>query len=277
MLLGGLAAWAVAGGAAGFAWLYLFGDDPWPAAAGAVILALGAAAGLGVLVLCTVAGVRSARAAVRAGAAAAQARRRLGHLLLGLGLVALGLALVLLGARVHEQDRARRDLAARTAWFERLVAERHDLASLAVAPAADGRAFLMDVGTRGARPGRHRLTWRVRAPAYGARLSEGAVELSLDPGTNRRTLAIDAAELIERYRAAALDPAAVNVEVADTFVLEVSLEPLLGAGERARLPAHEAHNLARGQSALIATKAVEFAAHFRIRGAEVRLLDPARP
>jgi hypothetical protein len=246
VLLGGLAAWTVMAMAAGVSWLYLFGDDPWPEAVGWLIPLIGLLAFLGVLAVSVAFGLRSGRRAER-GEPAETGRRRVQ----GIRLLALGLLLAVAlagagGARIagQEAERALRDRQA--AAFEALRAERQVLSAVTVARAARDMSYDMTVETKGARGGPYRLAWSVRSTVYRATLDEGTAQLALAPGDNRARLALDAWEMVERYHKIALDYRDVDVEVAESFRLEIALIPVLGADDLARLPPHEAHNLSLG-------------------------------
>ena len=273
VLLGGLTAWAVMAMAAGVSWLYLFGDDPWPEAVGWLIPLIGLVAFLGALAVCVAFGLRIARRTERDEPAHTGRRRVQGIRLLALGLL---LAAALAGAggvRIagHEAERALLDRQA--AAFEALRAERQMLTAVTVARAARDMSYDMTVETAGVRGGPYRLAWSVRSTLYGATLDEGAAQLALAPGDNRARLALDAWRIVERYHEVALGYQDVDVEVAESFRLEIALSPVLGADDLARLPPHEAHNLSLGQSALIDAKSVDFPAHFRIGGPEYELLE----
>ncbi len=273
VLLGGLAAWTVMAMAAGLSWLYLFGDDPWPKAAGWLIPLMGLLAFLGVLAASAGFGWLSGRRAERGGPAET-ARRRVQ----GIGLLALGLLLAVAlasagGARIAGQQAERARLDRQAAAFAALSAERQVLSAVTVARAARDMGYDMTVETTGARGGPYRLAWSVRSTSYRATLAEGAADLALVPGDNHARLDLDAWEIVERYHKIALDYRDVDVEVAESFRLEIALTPVLGAEELARIPPHEAHNLSLGQSALIDAKSIDFPAHFRIAGPEYELLE----
>ncbi len=273
LLLGGLAAWSAMAVAAGVSWLYLFGDEPWPASVDWVIPSIGVAVLLAVPIGCVALGLRAARELARAGPDEVRRRRRTALRLLALGSI-LGLALAgATAARIAGQQGARETAAHRTAWFEDLDRGRQRLAGIEAVRAPRPMSYDMTVATHGARGGGYRLAWSLRSGAYDATLAEGAAELTLSPGGNRATLAIDAWSIVERYHAVALGGRDVDVEVAESFRIEVALTPQLSEAERARLPAHEAHNLALGQSSLIDRAGAEFAMQFRIAGPEYRLLD----
>ncbi len=273
LFIGALVGYGAMAVTSGASWLYLFGDSPWPASAEWIIFAPGGLACAAVFVGCLWAGLRHGRAAERAGAEAARVQRRRGVQLLGLG---LGLILLLaagLGAQTYTQDRARQTAAEQTAWFEHAVEVRQRLVSVRVKPAESGAAFDMAITTRGQHAGAHSASWRVRSSAYNTVLAEGKAEFELRRGENRTALAVDTFDLIGKYHEVALDNADVDVEVAETFRLEISLTPVLGDADLARMPPHEAHNLSLGQSDLIESGSFAFPAHFRISGPEYELME----
>lgn len=273
VLLGALAAvFAVAAGA-GFSWLYLFGDEPWPEAVGWLLPALGLGVFAIVLLACVILGLQAARQAAAAAPEEAARRQAGARRLLALGTL---LALLLAGAaaaRIAGQDAARESAAARTAGFEALQSERQRLTAVSVTRAPRPMSYDLELRTRGARSGGYRLTWALRSSGTEAALAEGAAELVLEPGDNRTSLPIDAWTIIERYHDLAFGGRDVDVEVAEYFRLEVTLTPVLGEAERARLPPHEARNLALGQSALTDRGAADLHMQFRISGPQYELLD----
>lgn len=273
LLLGALAAWQVLATAAGLSWLMLFGDEPWPEALGWLIPLIALLAFLGVLAACVALGLRAGRRAERAEPFEARRRRLQGIRLLAVGLL-LGLALAAAaGTRLVAQGDERARLAGQSAWFETLLAERQVPVTIAIARAGRAMSYDLRIETTGARGGAYRLTWSLRSSAYEETLAEGAVALVLEAGANRRALAIDAWPILERYHEVALDYRDVDVEVAESFQLTVRLSPELDPDELSRLPPHEAHNLALGQSSLIAAMAIDAPVRFRIGGPEYELLD----
>lgn len=273
LLLGGLAAWSVMAVAAGVSWLFLFGDDPWPAAVGWVIPSIGLAVLLAAPLGCIAYGLNAARILTRASPDEVSRQRRTALRLLALGSL-LGLTLAgAAAARIADQEGARETAAQRSTWFEDLDRGRQRLDGIEVVPAPRPMSYDMTVATHGLRGGGYRLAWSLRSSAYGATLAEGAAELTLEPGNNYPTLAIDAWSIVERYHEVALGGQDVDVEVAESFRIEVTLIPQLSEADRALLPAHEMQNLAIGQSSLNDRATTEFAMQFRISGPEYELLD----
>lgn len=273
LLLGALAAvFAVAAGA-GVAWLFLFGDAPWPESVGWVLPAIGLGVFAIVLLACVVLGLRAGRKAAAAAPEEAAQLHAGARRLLAAGVL---LALVLAGAavaRIARQEDAREIAAGQAAGFDTLQSARQRLAAVSVSRAPRPMSYDLEVRTRGLRGGAYRLTWALRSSGFEEALAEGAAELTLETGDNRTNLPVDAWAIIERYHDLALGGRDVDVEVAEYFRLEVTLTPVLGEAERERLSAHEAHNLALGQSALTDRAAADLDMQFRISGPQYELLD----
>ncbi len=273
VLLGALAAvFAVAAGA-GFSWLYLFGDEPWPEAVGWLLPALGLGVFAIVLLACLALGLQAARHAAAAAPEEAARRQAGARRLLALGTL---VALLLAGAavaRIAGQDAARGTAAVQTAGFQALQSKRQRLTAVSVTRAPRPMSYDLELRTRGARGGAYRLIWALRSRGYEEALAEGAAELALGPGDNRASLPIDAWAIIERYHDLALGGRDVDVEVAEYFRLGVALTPVLSEAERKRLPPHEVQNLALGQSALTDRATADLDMQFRISGPQYELLD----
>lgn len=259
--------------AAGFSWLYLFGDEPWPDSVDWVLPALGLGVFSAVLLGCVAAGLRAGQRT--AAAPPEEAARRLAgtRRLLAIGvLLALGLAGAAV-ARIAAQDDARQTAARQTAIFDALRSARQRLAAVSVSRAARPMGYDLAVRTQGVRGGAYRLTWTLSASSYDVTLAEGTSSLALDPGDNRTLLPLDAQALITRYHDLVLDGRAVTVEVGERFRIEATLAPVLDAAERERLPPHELQNLSLGQSALMDRATTELNIEFRIQGRQYELLE----
>ncbi len=273
LLLGTLAAaFAVAAGA-GFSWLYLFGDEPWPESVAWLLPAFGLGVFAMVLLACVMLGLRAARQTAAAAPEEAARRHSGARRLLTVGVL---LALLLAGAaaaRLAGQDDARESAADRAAGFAALQSGRQRLTAVSVSRAPRPMSYDLEFRTQGPRGGAYRLAWALRSSRYREALAGGAAEVALEPGDNRASLPIDARAIIERYHELALGGRDVEVEVAERFRLEATLTPVLDETARARLPPHEAQNLALGQSALTDRATADLDMQFRIAGSEYRLLD----
>ena len=276
LVLGLPAAMAIVAVGAGVSWLYLFGDETWPEAVSWVLPLLGALGGLAVFAGSLIAAARFAPAPSLSPAEAA-ARKRRAYALLGLGLFLLMAVAAIALARSLQIDAGRRTADRQATWYERLLAERHEIETLRISPAADGRSFVLGLDTTGQRAGAYRLDWRVRLTAYREDLLEGGGDIALGVGDGHASARIDAQELIRSYHRVALEAGSADVLVEESFRLEAALRPVLSEDERARLPGHERRNLDLGQSRLIERRRETFTARFQIRegdqGSEYRLLD----
>ena len=262
LVLGVVAGLAVTVFAPGVAWLWLFGDDPWPQAVSWVLPLIGAGAGLVVFVMCLVIGFHHGRNLERAPAIAMPAGRRTAYRLLAL---ALASAVVLVGAawlRVDQQAVEREAAADKDARFARLRADRH--LHTAVTMAFED-AFEADIRVQGNRDGPYRLVWAVREALYDKTLLEGSAQAQLDAGDEVVTVRFAAAELARAYHAAVVGDAGASYLVDQRLRFEFWLETILTEAEHARLPPHETQNLRLGYSELRDTGAVAFRVRLEFR------------
>jgi F0F1-type ATP synthase membrane subunit c/vacuolar-type H+-ATPase subunit K len=229
LVLGGLAALAVAlqvfALGAGVSWLYLFGDDPWPARAESVLVGASLAAGLATLGASLAFGYLHGRRCESA-PRPERARRR------GRGLLLGGLALWLLvaGLGLWQQER--------------------QSSARAAAAVQEAAVLRLSLALAGARSGAYRLAWQLSDPLYGVTLLSGEQRLALGPQAASAKLAFEMSALAERYRETVLQGRSDKVLVDGIFRLQLSLEPLLDDEERRDLPAREIGNLERGLSDL---------------------------
>ena len=273
LLLGAVGAVFTVAAGAGISWLYLFGDSSWPESVGLLLPALGLGVFAIVLLACAVLGLRAGQQATVASPEEAARRHASARRLCAAGVL---LALLLAGAaavRLGGQEGTREIATRRAAGFEVLQTERQRLTAVSVSRPPRPMSYDLNVRTHGVRGGAYGLTWALRSSGFKEALAGGAAELTLQPGDNRASLAIDAWEIIERYHDLALGGKDVDVEVAEAFHIEVTLTPVLGETERSELPVHEAHNLALGQSALSDRAVADFDMLFRIVGPQYDLLD----
>ncbi len=190
-VLGGV--FAVAAGA-GFSWLYLFGDAPWPTAAGWLIPALGLGVFAIVLIICIALGLRAGRQAAvtgpetAAGLEVAARRHASARRLCATGVL---LALILIGvlaARLAGQENTRKIADRRAAGFETLQFERQRLAEISVSRPPRPMSYDLEVRTRGTRGGAYEIAWALRSSGFKEALAAGAAQVTLQPGDNRTSL-----------------------------------------------------------------------------------------
>lgn len=245
LVLGSLAALAAVAYALGFSWLFLFGDDPWPASSGRVILAAGIGVFLAVFGLLLGVGFRLGRRLEAGGAGAAEIRRaaRLIAVSVALGLGALGA----LALKASAEERAAEVRAERGAAFSELLSRRHDLAEWS--SEARGDSVIVHLTLSGSREGRYLLSWVLGDGLYGKELMRDSTELALAEGERDLSLVFETPLVALGYRERVLEGRG-GVLVETELPLLVALRPLLSPAELASLPSHERHNLEIGASRL---------------------------
>jgi len=254
LVLGALAGLAVAfqafAVAAGVSWLFLFGDDVWPASAERFLLGIPLVAGLATLCALVAIGYVFGRRAERSPRPERARRRGRGLLLAGLVLWLLVFALAL---GQHEREAATRAVAvAEEAAFDQLRRARHVVTGPGEIGAGADEVRLT-LGLAGRRSGAYLLTWQLDEPLYGITLLRGERQLVLNPESATVALSFETTTLAERYRQTVLEGRDDKVLVDGAFRLRLTLAPLLDEAERRALPAREIGNLERGLSDLVFT------------------------
>jgi hypothetical protein len=245
LVLGVVAAVTAVAYALGFSWLFLFGDDPWPANIGWVYLAGGIAVFLAVFALFLGVGYRRGRRLEARGAGAAEIRRGAwlitGSLALGLGL----LGMLALTARADNRAAAIR--AEEDAAFAELLSRRHEITDWL----SEGReeSVAVHLILTGSRRGRYRLSWVLSDGLYKKELLRDSTELDLRPGERDITIVLETPLVTRRYQDRVLEGRG-GVLVENELPLLVVIQPLLSSEELARLPGRERHNLEIGASTL---------------------------
>ena len=198
----GIAGGVYAGGvAAGFAWLFLFGDDRWPGWGEAAIVGVAVAAGLAILAGCTALGWVVGRGYETAGSSR---RARGGWIASGLILLAVlaGAGGVWNATRQQEGiDRQRREQTGEAVNLAELQAATHRFTGVDIdwqGGGADGSAVLH---IDGGRSGAYRLEWHIRGQSFRKPLMAGEERLDLAPGPGRMEIPIPAEALVDGYRA----------------------------------------------------------------------------
>ena len=260
LVLGAMAAWWAFAAAAGLSWLYLFGDNPWPAAVSWVLPAIAIAVGAGVVMVSVGLGYAYGRAQRRFGRVSHRTARDRAFGLLVLGVLAGGALAWNVAASGHRQSEHRESARDAATWHGELLAARHVVAAIDVEAAGDTVRFT--VKTDGARDGDYVLRWTVRDKAYKKTLADGVARYALEPGEGLRRISVLSNELRETYRREILHGSNAGVLVDEDFQLDVTLEPALSGAELARLSPAERRNLDLGYSDLPSTLAVDFPVRF---------------
>ncbi|HXV25140.1 MAG TPA: hypothetical protein VED46_12880 [Alphaproteobacteria bacterium] len=226
---GCVAALVTAVGLLAVGWVYLYGDDPWPAyfSERLVPIAAGAAGLFGLAI---------------PGAVIALTRRSLpgleGRLRTSSGLRwgFLVVPLLILGAllwAIQHQDVARERAAAEA---ERMIHRQEQMHRLETArwdldPAA-GR-LRIELAAQGTTAGSYTLSWQARAPGASGSLGVGATSHSLPAGTAALSWELDAQALARAYAEAILSRAeAVEIDLPLTIELLLSPEQEAPSGSR---------------------------------------------
>ena len=264
LLLGGAAASGAAGILAGFAWIFVFGDDPWPAYAEPAIAIGALVVGASVLAGCAFAGYLVARG--REGRPGEARLRRAAWGLIGLaGAVA---ATLILGAFLAPAPAPQAERPAggpvRSEALARLDADRHRIRLVQIAAGLEPPATVI-VRSEGERRGAYRLNWRVRERVYGKVLLEGQRAIEIDASAHEEQFALDTGLLPARYNERVLNDRPGDVLVDEAFRFEAELIPILTPEETATLAAAERERLAAGILELAERAAADFPVRFTLR------------
>lgn len=268
-LLFGLAGATYAGGlAAGFAWLFLFGDDTWPAWAEYLILAVAVAIGIAIFVGCVALGRLAGRRIEPADPSSGRRARALAVGLLVLAFLTVVGELWGVARQDAEIDRQRQGQRTAEAVYARMLADTHRFTAIDVQWPGDGANGKATLQIEGGRAGIYSLEWYIRARSVGKSLLSGDRQLELQPGPSRVEFTIPPDALVDGYRGM-LSRQNANVMVDEPFMIEVSLTPILEDDELAALPRGEARNLDQGWSKLVDKARVEFPVRFFLYDGEL--------
>ncbi len=261
LLLGALAAvWGMAL-AAGIAWIFLFGDKPWPGWVDAAILTVATALGLGVFAGCVSLGWAAGRNCRDAAPAVARRGAMVASGLIGLALVAAATLTWLAAERRASSVREAEGRSRAHASLSALAAGIHRFEQIEVdwpGGGADGRAGLVLAGDRA---GAYRLDWQIRGAVYDTALLAGSTRLNLAAGRHGHDVPIPATALVDGYRDL-LERQDADIMVDEAFRFVARLTPLLDPASTDTLPAGEVRALAEGWSPLIGKAAAEFPVRF---------------
>jgi hypothetical protein len=262
LLLGPLAAIGIVGLAAGVAWLFVYGDDPWPKATEWLLPAIGLAGGAVIFAGCIAIGHAYGRRRTGLPPALQRYERRKGLALLVVPEAVGALLLLKLAADRADYEEAMAAASAREAAFAELLGARHVVAGIEVASRPDG-TFAAAIRLAGQRSGDYRLGWRVGGTSFGATLAGAEQVLALEGGERRVAVEFTVDQLAGRYRELVLRGGG-GVLVDEPFRLQVRIEPVLSGDEQANLPPGERRRIALGDSPLPASASMSFPVRFVI-------------
>lgn len=246
LIAGAIAAIFAVGATAGFLWLFVFGDNPWPSWSGWIL----GAVGLAVLLAGTVAGV------------VLGARFR-PALIVPLAGVVLVLAASAVAVKV-KQDRARSDLVREQASaIARLSQESHRISDVRAVRRADNSGWDVAISFSGSRRGAYKLRLELRRSATAVLSRE--TQIDLPAADLEMTFPLELSEVIKAYEGRVFTRGARNLAVEERVELEYTLEPMLTAAEIAELSAADLQNLRLGFSPLISKKTTELKVEFVLR------------
>lgn len=267
-VLGTLGFIQAGGMAAGFAWLTLFGDDPWPGWAGPMIVVVAATAGLTVFAGCVALGFAAGRRYGRSHGSNAWRARAIATGLTALALFFGGQGL---WAQLHREaavERQRLEEDRITVAFRELVATTHRVKAIDLYWPGGGGDGSATIHTAGQRTGPYVLRWEVRNRSFGRVLLSGRRQLQLTAGLADFQVDIGAEVLVEGYRQL-LSRGDANIMVDEPFTLTVTLMPVLDHAAGTALPEREARNLEQGRSDLIDEATAEFPVRFFLYDGEL--------
>jgi hypothetical protein len=262
LLLAPVAVVMSVGVAAGLAWLFIFGDNPWPRWAELFLLVVGVtAAAVAVVASIVIANSAGKAQAASLGTHSASARRRAIGLAIAPVVIALFAASALWqGARQREQ--AVSDAAAREAGFAQFIASNKKLTDLDIESDSQG-AFRALARVSGNRDGAYELKWRIIPSSAKQAIFEGRRPLRLTTTTEPLEILFSTDDLKSRYQAIVLHGRG-GALIDEQFRLEVSLNPIVTSEERQNFPPGEGRRLNAPESPLESRRTTEFSVRFTI-------------
>jgi len=261
LLAGGAAALAAFAFAAGVSWVFLFGDEPWPAAVQWVLPLLALFVGLIVFAAVLIMVSRYGRMQAAAQSANPVRERRKAILLVfaPLMLIALGAASAWLRARDYSADLE--TVSKREQALADLVAANQKV--VAVDIMSDASDLNAVVRINGQRSGLYHLVMRVLPATGNAIVLTEDRSLQLPVGESDVEVNLKMSEVQQAYRDAILKGRG-GVLVDELFRLDVSLVPALAGDEIATLPPNERGRLESADSPLQSRRMAQFPVHFTL-------------
>ena len=262
LVLAPLAVAAAVGVSAGIAWIYLFGDNPWPPLAQSVILVLGVLAGLLTAAAAIWMGYRRGKGAHSLrNANAPTGWGRASALLAPPVLLAL-LVMSFFWIRERNYRQAMTTAATQEAASADLVEATKKITGLSVTinPQDIGRAA---VRISGVRAGGYRLSWQIFPSTVNRTLVSGDRTLNLAPADEEVPIMFAIDDLRKRYQAIVLAGRG-GALIDELFHLKVVLDPVLTEEERLKLPPGELRRLGTSESPLQSQQNETFPMRFTV-------------
>jgi len=246
LVAGSFVAIFAVGGVAGFLWLYVFGDNPWPPWAGWIL----AGAAVAVVLVGVAAGVKFGER-LKASVAWALA------------------AIVLLVAASAISVKVSRDLALSArkqkedATLATLTRNCHRMSAVRPVSRADKSGWDVAIGFGGPRTGPYRLRMALRRGGRVILSRESQIDLRY--GESEQNFPLELSEVIAAYEGRVFTKDARNLAIEEAVELECTLEPILTPEEVFVLSSSDVQNLRLGQSPLIDKKKAALRVEFVVR------------
>lgn len=240
---GAVAAFFAVGATAGFLWLFVFGDNPWPSWSGWIL----GAVGLAVLIAGIVLGV-------------VLCERLKPGIVVPLAAAVLLVAASAVAVKVNQDRAAAVRAQNQDAAIALLSQQCHKTSAVRPVPRADKSGWDATITFTGSRPGAYKLRMSLKRGSSAVLTRESQIEL---PATAHELIfPLEMSEVINAYEGRVFTRGARNLAVEEMANLEITLEPLLTAVESAQLSASELQNLRLGHSPLISVKGAELLVAF---------------
>jgi len=258
LIVGTIAGIFVIGTSAGLLWLFVFGDNPWPSAAPAGLLAFGGATALGLMAAGGLVGGSYGKQVERTSPHLAAARARL-------ALAVVVCASLLSIASFVYVARPRQGTPAEIGMkrVDRLVEQGQHFSSVEAGLTDDRSGWRLRVVTTGKQGGKYLL--RISLLGSGRELLSRNHAVTLQPGENETIRVLTGDEVVAAFSGRVFARGAVNVSIDESDELRASLQPDLNQRELELIGKDEAQNLRLGASRLIEQRSVPIQIGFTVR------------
>lgn len=242
-------------------WLYVFGDNRWPASLEGIILIIASVVFASTAACCILCANRYGRKReIEADVDRPREHRKV--LLWGLAPIALiTITTVFLWQRSVYQAEATAATQGRAAAFTDLLNARHTIADLGVHRKYGGD-FEARIATSGGKAGPYSLFWQVNSKPYGEILSNEDKHIEVGHETGKVKFEVSIDELARRYRDTLLNGGGVVVD--EPFELVVTLQPAIDEEDIREWPELERYRWEQGETPLASSMKIDFPVFFRV-------------